>query len=478
MFRLSLLTVLAAVILAAHSDTPASAGYINVILNDAPIGYWRFDDPVGATQAADSSGHNRPLNLDGFSASHYQIPGATADGNTALHFDWATATWPVTADFAFAAGESFSFEYWIKVASGHGSSAGAGILTKGYDSSQSKPWYLSRLEGSGDNRRAEVYLRTGADDNANPLGASLVDNQWHHVAGVYDASEAQARLYVDGRSVASVNNVVAAAYGTNDRPFVVGRHGNQWLDASLDEVAMYSTALTLDQVISHYQTGTGTLMVDFGQAIASPRQDQFLQFMANEGGGNPPHTMTFASAFGAEGSVDVTVSGYTHFRNWSAISSASPFHEWSNLLRDSVLRFSEGTMTLTLSGLADGKYGITTFHHGTQYGNGQFAPILLTDGLVTEQAVTSAFTGSGGTNPDWIATQSFTFNVVNGSDVLIQFQGSGTGSNHMQLNGFILVPEPGTAMVALIVLMPLVCRRYRKKLGRPCFCSSNGGLDS
>lgn len=462
MSRISSLVVLAVAMLLLWG-MPASAGYVNVILNDAPIGYWRFDDPVGATQAADSAGYNRPLELAGFSASHYQVAGATADGNTALHFDWATATWPVTGDFAFAADESFSFEYWIKVAPGHNSAAGAGILTKGYDTSQSKPWYLSRLEGSGDNRRAEIYLRTGADDNANPRGASLVDDQWHHVVGVYDASGAQAQLYVDGRAVSTVSNVLPDPYGTNSRPFILGNHSNRRLDASLDEVAMYHTALTPDQVVSHYQAGTGVLMVDFGRSTQSARQDQFFVFEDNHDndGTASTRTRTYASAFGSDGTVDVTISGYTHFRNYSGISSASPFHELSNLLRDSVLRNSDGTMTLTFSDLTDAKYGITTFHHGTSHGNGQFDPILLTDGLVTDQEVTGAFMSNHGTNPDWIATQSFTFNVVDGSDVLIKFTG-GTGHNHIQLNGFILVPEPGTALLALFALVLLLCGRHRK----------------
>ncbi len=95
-------------------------------------------------------------------------------------------------------------------------------------------------------------------------------------------------------------------------------------------------------------------------------------------------------------------------------------------------------------------YLITTYHHGTQFGPGTILSTLLTDGLVTDQVISTNFLGSAGTGPSAIATESFHFNVVGGSPVLIEFIG-GNGGNHMQLNGFDLqhVPEPSTVAMLL-----------------------------
>ncbi len=82
-------------------------------------------------------------------------------------------------------------------------------------------------------------------------------------------------------------------------------------------------------------------MVDFGNSIGSGggpggRQVGYFDFEAAEGGGNPDVTNTYDSGLGATGTVDVTIGGYTHFRDYATVSSG-PFVGLTNLLSDSVL---------------------------------------------------------------------------------------------------------------------------------------------
>src|SRR5438132_4880466 len=97
----------------------ADASYSTVILNDAPIGYWRLGESATATVAVDSSGNP--------SGTHDGVytrgvvgggPGAIAgDPDTSAQFDKGTA-WivvPVTgaADWPFNLANSFTLEAWV-----------------------------------------------------------------------------------------------------------------------------------------------------------------------------------------------------------------------------------------------------------------------------------------------------------------------------------------------------------------------------
>lgn len=475
------------IMLAAHSHASVLAGYSRVVLDDNPVGYWRLNEAPGATQAADSSGLGHHLDLTGFDAGQFGSLGATGDGDAALYFRDAkggstredTAESPNTTDFSFASGQSFTIEYWVKVAPGHASSSDPGILTNGYDStSQSLPWYLSRLTGSGDTRSVDFFLRDSSSASKQALGTTnLVDDAWHHVVGVYDAGAAEVRLYVDSALEATATGVPADAYGTNARSFILGNHYNRTLDARLDEVAMYASALDANQIVSHFQAAQNKLMVDFGNSLGSGggpggRQDGFFDIESAEGSGNPAVTRTLDSGLGADGTVDVTIAGYTHFRDYASLTGG-PLIDQNKLLSDIVLRNSDGIMTLTLEGLTDGAYQITTYHHNTtQTAAGTILQTLLTDGVVTDLVVSTDFLETIGRAPTSVATQTFGFNVVNGSPVLIEFSG-GEASRHIQLNGFELrkIPEPSSLTLALVAalgcaILPLGRRRRHAPVGK------------
>jgi hypothetical protein len=249
----------------------AKASYIAAVLADNPIGYWRLGESAGATQAQDETSYNRPLDYNGFSNPDYGQPGAiVADLDTAMRFTTArpTIASPNTTDFGFASGQSFSLEYWIRVAPGNASSTDAGVVDKGYDSAQARPWYLSRYNraSNGGNGMVDFYLRNTAGTSRYVLSTSSVplnDDEWHHVVGVYDSADAQVRLYVDAVYQGAATGVPQAAYGTNSRRFIVGNHLNRAFDGQVDELALYAVALdNLDgiggvdsdnRVFAHYQ---------------------------------------------------------------------------------------------------------------------------------------------------------------------------------------------------------------------------------
>lgn len=82
------------------------------------------------------------------------------------------------------------------------------------------------------------------------------DGAWHHLAGTYDGTTA--KLYVDGVLVDSDARTLAPNVSVG---VYIGRQGYtsaQFLNGSVDEVAIYQAALTFDQVVGSYVKGRGT----------------------------------------------------------------------------------------------------------------------------------------------------------------------------------------------------------------------------
>jgi hypothetical protein len=442
----------------------ARADYTSVVLGDSPIGYWRLGEAADAMIAQDASGNNRNLNYTLFSSGLYGHPGAIrGDGDASIRFiptpgpnasltnpsTHPTIISPNTTDFAFALGQSFSLEYWIKAAPGNASSDGAGIVTKGYDLSEGRPWYLSRYLAAG---RVDFFVRTGANQSFRAESAAIInDNRWHHVVGVYDAPAAALRLYVDGTIAATAGGVIAAAFGTNNRPLTIGNHFNRALDANVDEVAIYDQALRPAQVQYHSLFATvprDSLHVDFGNLNnigGGPGGIQGRYFALEGVDGGAPLSLAYPTTLGTSDWVDVSISGYTHFRDYAAVTGG--FAPASPLISDMVLRNADGTMSLALGNLKPGTYQITTFHHSSAFGGGAF-DVTLWDAMGSGQSVASGVPVSAGTDPASVSTLSFPF-IVGNDAVQIDFHG-GANSQHLSLNGFSLERVSDLPVVSLL----------------------------
>ena len=84
--------------------------------------------------------------------------------------------------------------------------------------------------------------------------APAIDTNWHHIAATYD--EATAKVYIDGVLRASTNSNLQLK--ANTQPLLIGRttDNNRIFGGILDEVAVYTTALSATRIQAHYQKGT------------------------------------------------------------------------------------------------------------------------------------------------------------------------------------------------------------------------------
>ncbi len=204
--------------------------------------------------------------------------------------------------------------------------------------------------------------------------------------------------------------------------------------------------------------GAAPLKIDF--STSGPLQAGYQAFNhATDGGGLV--TKTLPSDLGLGGSVDVSISGNTHWRSYAVATGI--YAAQSDLLRDGPLCNNTCTMVLGLDNLADGTYEITMYHHTTQFGpNGSPGvparaldpfDIALTDGVVTNSVVVAGVEESDNASPA-LSTATFEFTVSGGSPVEIDLlRPVNTASMHMTLAAVdidIVIPEPSSFVLLLL----------------------------
>ncbi len=266
------------------------------------------------------------------------------------------------------------------------------------------------------------------------------DNLWTHLVFHGDGSTYQ--VIQDG---ARVGNAVAydGASLQSLATLWIGRQGGESWRGYLDDFRVYSRALSdvdISQLIYSIHE-TPAVKVDFGNSTNNGggpvgTVPGFVAFKAAEGGSNPPQTRSYYAPFAVGDTARVTVSGYTHFRDYAAVTGG-PHADLGPILSDSVLRNSSGTLQLALDDLKPGVYEITTWHHSTQFAGANF-DIRLADSFGVNQAIATGLQVSSGAAPADVTTSTFRFSTM-GDSVAIRFPTGNAASNtHFALNAFDL----------------------------------------
>jgi Concanavalin A-like lectin/glucanases superfamily/Right handed beta helix region len=271
--------VLAAAIAFQLAPAARASPYSDVVLADAPHGYWRLGDAAGP--AADASGFGSPGTYGG--GVTLGVAGALpADPSTAARFDGVndlvTMGDPVSGALDFGSGD-FSVELWVRTAvngerslvAKRGSGAGSWLLTVTDDTG-----HVGQIRaGVSDGVAGQQVYSTRAID----------DGVWHHVIVVADRGSAL-RFYVDGVAAGTAPSPPPGSV-SNTGPFQLGKiSGYQHLNGDLDEVAVYATALTPAQVAAHYGAAApdlpATVTIVSGPPDPTSATDAILSFFPSE----------------------------------------------------------------------------------------------------------------------------------------------------------------------------------------------------
>jgi hypothetical protein len=184
----------------------------------------------------DSSGNGN----DGVISSDIAwAPDGGHSGGGALEFDGTHDCVKVGNESNFDVIDQITVSAWIKVNAF--TRAFQAIVTKGDNA-----WRIQRWS----NTNYIEFACTGLGHNtySNIIGNTVVnDNQWHHVAGVYDGTKMY--LYIDGNI--DVSTPTSGSINTNNYSVMIGENaqpsGRYW-NGMIDDVRVYSRGLSAGEV--------------------------------------------------------------------------------------------------------------------------------------------------------------------------------------------------------------------------------------
>ncbi|MHB1845001.1 MAG: LamG domain-containing protein [Deltaproteobacteria bacterium] len=229
--------------------------YASAVLADAPLAYYRLDELSGST-VRDQSGNGN----DGSYGAQVAL-GLTsllaADPDPAAGFNGGAATLAnyivVPKSSGLEPAVALSVECWLLP-----QAAGSSVALLSYGDDTTSPWqpYILRLDGQ------QITFQLVAQGSIMALTsvAQLTLGQIYHVVGTYDGTTQS--LYIDGQLDSSQPATGAIThYGASATNGLGIGHRFSSVEpvfqGTLDEVAIYGTALPAARVLAHYQTGSG-----------------------------------------------------------------------------------------------------------------------------------------------------------------------------------------------------------------------------
>jgi hypothetical protein len=257
--------------------TPSAIGrYGQAVLASQPVAYWRLEtndtpptdtaDDVDAPQSGAQNGMYQDIGAQSLAQPGPRptdlvngLPlGGFASDNKAINFRGNAgggndvALFPDDGSLNMSGGLAFSLEAWVKANSAQ--EAGGAILAKGTGGG-GEQYALDIVNGA-----YRFFLWNGGAPNTPTVLQSTVqpDGTWQHVVGAFDSVEGVMKLYVNGQEVGSVTPPPMII--NNSEPVGVGARRNQNsanydlnFAGSIDEVAIYSYALSAQDVQNHFQ---------------------------------------------------------------------------------------------------------------------------------------------------------------------------------------------------------------------------------
>jgi hypothetical protein len=222
------------------------------VLADAPRAYWRLGESVGPT-AGDELGATNGVYLSGVGLG--AIGALAGDLNTAATFDGGddkiTMGDPASGALDFGLGD-FSAEAWVKATANDERA----IFSKRPYGTAIPFWQATVTDDGSRTGRVRVNLSDGvASSELYGPAIRVDDGNWHHVVVVFDR-DVGVTVYVDGTGATTPTAVTGDLSSTGE--FLIGKSaGYAHFKGSIDEVAVYPSALDPARVQAHLVAGRG-----------------------------------------------------------------------------------------------------------------------------------------------------------------------------------------------------------------------------
>jgi hypothetical protein len=224
--------------------------YRQAVLADSPYLFWRLNETTGTT-AADTSVNARPGTISGTPV--FSQTDATNDNKeTALGLGTGTR---ITQNASQITPATFSVEAWVKTTG----TAGGRLIGLGNGSGTTASTTVDCQLYVGTD--GKLYFGLGSAKTVVASTGVVNNGAWHYVVGTYVTGTGGAKLYVDGVLQASGTATLQSFTGfwRAGAETMTGWTANptgQFLVGTIDDIAIYTTALTQTQVSAHYAART------------------------------------------------------------------------------------------------------------------------------------------------------------------------------------------------------------------------------
>ncbi|GAB2590281.1 hypothetical protein GCM10009593_32300 [Microlunatus antarcticus] len=246
----------------AGSVTPsgtnlADSTYSDQVKADGAANYWRLDDPSSGTSITDWAGSTDLTRASGLGLG---VAGAIgSDTGASVN---ATVSASAASNNGFVrAPNTFSVEAWFKTTSTSGGQVvGFGDVPTGSSYRHDRQVYLNAAGN------LVYYLDQAGTSRSITSPKKYNDGAWHHVVATLSSGSGMV-LYADGAKSASWSSITSGrAYGGFWRvgaDLLPGTTAttSKYLSGSIDDVAVYPTALSGTQVKDHYNDSGRTAAV-------------------------------------------------------------------------------------------------------------------------------------------------------------------------------------------------------------------------
>jgi hypothetical protein len=221
-------------------------------LTDNLVAYYKLDEASG--NAADSSGNSLTMTNNGPTYSNTN----PLINNYAL-FDDASAQYFEAADNdLWTPSGSQSWQFWVKPDT---TTAGEYFLIS-KDLNTSRGY---RIEYQPNYTNNEITWGFSWDANASPNytfnAGQLSTSSWTHLVLVYNSTAHTADVYVNGTAVTQVTGLPTDTQKNNTETLYIGANHystrDRYWSGRMDEIAMWSRAITSTEVTALYNSGAG-----------------------------------------------------------------------------------------------------------------------------------------------------------------------------------------------------------------------------
>lgn len=224
--------------------------YKNNIIADSPFFYYRLNEAMNSTVATDSSGNNRNGSYSSKGISYRATGALTRDStDTAVTLNGSTGF--ISTASSATGPQSITTEIWFKTTSVSGGKLiGFGAGTSASSAIVDRVLYMT-------NAGKVVFGIDTATKSVIQTPLSYNDGKWH--MAVATLSGLNASLYIDGQLItsgtASTSPTTASGFwviGGNTFSGWVNQPTSSFFAGSVDEVAVYTKALTAAQIAVDY----------------------------------------------------------------------------------------------------------------------------------------------------------------------------------------------------------------------------------